>query len=364
MSESGLGDAAIMARAIEIAGRGAYTARPNPCVGCVIAKEGAILAEGWHRAKGEDHAEVRAIRALGGGAPADGLELFVTLEPCSHRGATPPCTEAILRLRPARVVVAARDPNPLVDGKGIAALRDADIPVEVGLRQEEALWLNRGHAKRMTTGRPWVTVKAAATLDGKTALESGLSRWITGEQARADVQRTRAASCAILTGIGTALQDNPRLTVREVQVDRQPLRVLVDSGLRSNPEMEIFSGGATLLACAREPDARLRYGQETQIVALPDAEGKVDLEGLLNLLGERECNSVLVEAGARLNGALLQRGLVDEIQLYMAPVVFGKGRQLFDMAPPATPAEAVRLELRGVEQIGGDVKATFVAARG
>jgi len=262
------------------------------------------------------------------------------------------------------VVVAARDPNPLVDGKGIAALRDADIPVEVGLRQEEALWLNRGHAKRMTTGRPWVTVKAAATLDGKTALESGLSRWITGEQARADVQRTRAASCAILTGIGTALQDNPRLTVREVQVDRQPLRVLVDSGLRSNPEMEIFRGGATLLACAREPDARLRYGQETQIAALPDAEGKVDLERLLDLLGERECNSVLVEAGARLNGALLQRGLVDEIQLYMAPVVFGKGRHLFDVAPPAMPAEAVRLELRGVEQIGGDVKATFVAARG
>lgn len=353
-------DERMMRAALDLAERGRFSAMPNPCVGCVIVRDGEIVSSGWHRAPGEPHAEVDAIRALGEDEDGRGgdLSMYVTLEPCTHHGRTPPCVEPIVALKPRRVVIAMEDPNPLVGGKGIEALRREGIEVTVGTCRELAEWRSRGHAKRMRDGRPWVTVKTASTLDGKTALESGLSQWITGEPARADAHRLRAGSCALLTGIGTALQDNPRLTVRGIETGRQPLKVLVDSRSRADPGLDLFKEGKALLAVGRKPDRQ--YPENVEIAVLPDAKGRVDLAALMELLGRRECNHVMVEAGARLCGALLDAGLVDELVAYIAPVLFAKGRGLADIAPPPTPADAMRLRLRKVRRLGDDVKAVYV----
>ena len=254
-----------------------------------------------------------------------------------------------------------KDPNPLVAGKGFEALKEAGIKIEVGVCAAEAYWLIRGHASRMERGRPWVTLKLAATLDGKTALDTGLSKWITSAESRKDVQDQRAQSCAILTGIGTALQDDPRLNVRDFDVLDQPLKVLVDSSMRSKPDMAMFQSGKTLIATAQRTAEAGGYPGGVETVSLPDGKGRVDLTALLDFLGKRECNQLLVEAGARLNGALFEQGLVDEVLIYIAPIVFGSGKGLFAVTPPVSPEFARRLVLRETKVVGGDIKAAFLA---
>ncbi len=352
-------DEALMRRALVLAEKGLYTARPNPYVGCVIARNGKVIAEGWHEFRGEQHAETAAIGQLGNARP-EGLNIYVNMEPCSHHGHTPPCVEAIVNLGPERVVVAMEDPNPKVNGKGIGILRKAGIRVDVGVCREQAEWLNRGHSKRMVSGRPWVTLKMASTLDGMTALKTGLSQWITSEEARMDAQLLRAASCAIVTGIGTALQDNPRLTVRGIEIPRQPLKVLIDSNMRHSHDMELFKTGRTLVATACNAIKEDFDSDDVLMASFPDGKGRVNLGSLLAHLGSRECNHVLVEAGARLNGAFLEDRWVDELVLYTAPSVFGIGRSLFEIVPPASPGNAFRFSLQKVDRIGDDVKAVYV----
>lgn len=322
-------DTVFMDRALQLAERGMYTATPNPRVGCVIVKDGRIIGEGWHEKAGEPHAEVMALRSsVGAGSTPSNATAYVTLEPCSHFGRTPPCADALIAGAVSRVVVAMKDPNPLVAGSGIEKLRAAGIEVDCGLRAEQATELNIGFVTRMRCGRPWIRTKIACSLDGKTALANGQSQWITGAQARADGHRWRASSCAVLTGIGTVFDDNPRLTVRDapyIQTPlRQPLRVIVDSDLRMPFDAAALASRA-LIACARIDSGRKAALESAgaEVVALPNAEGKVDLERLLQALAARGINEVLVEAGARLNGALLAAGLVDELLLYQAPVILG-----------------------------------------
>ncbi|HEX7972496.1 MAG TPA: bifunctional diaminohydroxyphosphoribosylaminopyrimidine deaminase/5-amino-6-(5-phosphoribosylamino)uracil reductase RibD, partial [Thiobacillus sp.] len=333
---------------------------PNPRVGCVIVNKGAVVGEGWHERAGTPHAEIHALKAAGDAAR--GATVYVTLEPCSHHGRTPPCAEALIQAGVARVVAAMTDPNPLVAGGGIAMLTLAGVTAEVGLMEAEARALNPGFVSRMTRGRPWVRLKTASTLDGKTALANGASQWITGEAARADVQKLRGRACAILTGSGTVLADNPRMTVREVDIGRQPLRVIVDSELRTPKDATILPA---LVACHHaDPAARATLEQAgAEVVELPAADGRVDLPGLLALLAQRGVNELHVEAGAALNGALLQAGLVDEWVAYVAPMAVGDdARGLFAMSPLATLADAARFKLADVRQLGGDLRLTLLTA--
>ena len=349
-----------MARALQLAARGLFTTSPNPRVGCVIAKDGHVVGEGWHERAGTLHAEVHALKAAG--KAARGATVYVTLEPCSHHGRTPPCAEALVTAGVARVVAAMRDPNPLVAGGGIQMLTLAGIRADVGLMEAEARALNPGFVSRMTRGRPWVRLKTAATLDGKTALANGASQWITGEAARADVQRLRARACAVLTGSGTVLVDNPRMNVRDLDIGRQPLRVIVDSGLRTPADAAILPA---LVACHHaDPHSRAaleRAGAE--VIELPGAEGRVDLAALLTLLAQRGVNELHVEAGAALNGALLAAGWIDEWVSYMAPMAVGDdARGLFAQPPLAMLADAARFRLADVRQIGGDLRLTLLPA--
>ena len=350
-------DHAHMARALQLAARGLYTTTPNPRVGCVIVKDGRVIGEGWHQRAGEPHAEVHALAAAG--AAARGATAYVSLEPCSHHGRTPPCTEALIRAGVARVVAAMRDPNPVVAGGGIGMLTLAGIIAEVGLLEAEARAINPGFISRMTRGRPWVRLKTAATLDGKTALANGQSQWITGAAARADVQRLRARACAILTGSGTVLADDPRMTVREFDIGRQPLRVVVDSTLRTPPAAAILPA---LIVC-HHADAARRAALENagaEVIVLPGANGRVDLAALLVALAQRGINEVHVEAGAGLNGALLAAGLVDEWIAYVAPMAVGDtARGLFAHPPLIALTDAARFQLADVRQIGGDLRLTL-----
>ena len=348
-----------MTRALRLAEQGLATTTPNPRVGCVIVRDGAIVGEGWHQRAGEAHAEIHALRQAG--EAARGATVYVTLEPCSHHGRTPPCAEALVDAGVGRVVAAMRDPNPLVAGNGLALLELAGIPTTCGLMEVEARELNIGFVARMTRGRPWLRIKTAASLDGKTALNNGVSQWITGRDARRDVHRLRARSCAMLTGSGTVLADDPQLSVREVETSRQPLRVVVDSRLQTPPTAKILSGGGTLIACAEERPERAAALREAgaEVLLLPGEAGRVDLAALLAELARRGCNEVTVEAGARLNGALLQAGLVDELILYYAPLLLGdKARGLFDL--PELTEMAGRQELRVLDlcQIGPDIRLT------
>lgn len=349
-----------MARALQLAAHGLYTTSPNPRVGCVIVKDGRIIGEGWHERAGTPHAEIHALQAAG--EAARGATVYVTLEPCSHHGRTPPCAEALINAGVARVVAAMSDPNPLVAGGGISMLTLAGIQAEVGLMEADARALNPGFISRMTRQRPWVRLKTASTLDGKTALANGASQWITGEAARADVQRLRARACAILTGSGTVMADNPRMNVREVDIGRQPLRVIVDSGLRTPADAAILPA---LIACHHaDPAARAVLEQAgAEVIVLPGTDGRVDLAALLTLLAQRGVNELHVEAGAALNGALIKAGLVDEWVAYMAPMAVGDAaRGLFAMPPLATLADAARFKLADVRQIGDDLRLTLLPA--
>jgi diaminohydroxyphosphoribosylaminopyrimidine deaminase/5-amino-6-(5-phosphoribosylamino)uracil reductase len=348
-----------MARALRLAEHGLFSTTPNPRVGCVIVKDGAVVGEGWHEKAGGPHAEVHALRAAG--ERAQGATAYVTLEPCSHHGRTPPCANALIDAGLVRVVAAMRDPNPQVAGRGLELLTLAGIQVQTGLLETEARELNIGFISRMTRGRPWVRLKTASSLDGKTALLNGESKWITGPAARADVQRWRARSCVILTGVGTVLADDPQMNVREFETPRQPLKVILDSHLATPPSARILQGGA-FIACA-EADYLRRTALEAagaQVLELPGASGfvkdRVDLVALLQEFGHQGINEVHVEAGATLNGALLAEGLVDEWVSYLAPVAMGHAARGLFNGPALTDMDArQRFKLLETRQLGDDL---------
>ena len=350
-------DHEFMARALALAERGLFTTTPNPRVGCVIVRDGAIVGEGYHERAGEPHAEVHALRAAGGHTEA--ATAYVTLEPCSHYGRTPPCVDALIAAKVKRVIAAMGDPNQQVAGSGFAALRAAGVEVAHGLLEDEARELNIGFVSRMTRGRPWVRLKVAATLDGKTATAMGESQWITGEAARTDGHRWRARACAILTGIGTVRDDDPRLTVRAIKTSRQPLKVLVDSRLEVPVDAHILEGGNLLVAAAVEDEARVAalHAAGAEVLVLPNAAGKVDLTRLMAELTRRGLNEIHVEAGVKLNGSLVAADVVDELLVYVAPSVIGEsGRGMFNLPPVERLAEKRALCITDVQRIGEDLR--------
>lgn len=365
-------DHGFMARALQLAQRGLCSTTPNPRVGCVMVRDGRVIGEGWHEKAGLPHAEAAAIAAivdagalcvsgnpLRGQVTAKGATAYVTLEPCSHFGRTPPCADALIAAGVARVVVAMQDPNPQVAGRGLARLTAAGIEVASGLLAAEATELNIGFVSRMTRGRPWLRLKVAASLDGKTALNNGVSQWITGPDARRDAHAWRARSCAVLTGIGTVKDDNPRLTVREVPTTRQPLRVVIDSRLETPLDAAVLEGGNVLIAAAQDDPVRsaaLR-ARGAEIVILPNAQGKVELAALLQELGRRGINEVLAEAGTRLNGSLLREGCVDELLIYQAPILIGDAaRGMFGLAELTDLAGVQRINVIERRVVGADLR--------
>ena len=346
-----------MARALRLAERGLYTTTPNPRVGCVIVKSGAVVGEGWHQRAGESHAEVNALRMAGDAAR--GATAYVTLEPCCHYGRTPPCTEALISAGVVRVVAAMQDPNPQVTGMGLARLRAAALVVDCGLLAGEAHELNIGFVSRMARGRPWVRLKTAASLDGRTALGNGASQWITGPAARQDGHRWRARACAILSGIGTVRADDPQLNVRDVAIDRQLMKVVIDSRLELPLEARLLHGGPVLLAAASDIGGRAPAlaAKGAEVIFLPGRDGKVDLPALLVELGRRGINELHVEGGSRLNGALLDAGLVDELLLYLAPCLIGNDATgMFSLPPLQALADKHQLAIRDVRMLGSDLR--------
>jgi diaminohydroxyphosphoribosylaminopyrimidine deaminase/5-amino-6-(5-phosphoribosylamino)uracil reductase len=369
MSAFSAGDHASMARALQLAASGLYSTPPNPSVGCVVVRDGQVRGEGFHRRTGEAHAEVIALRQAG--TEARGSTAYVSLEPCVHHGRTPPCAEALIAAGVARVVAATGDPNPSVNGGGLARLAAAGVEVQCGLLEPAAVELNRGFLNRMRRGRPWVTLKTAASLDGRTALASGASRWITGPAARADVQRLRARSSAILTGAGTVCADDPELTVRDeslATLGRRPLRVVVDRGLRIPCGSKVLQGPAPTLVFTAEAsrvDASLEANTDVQFEALPAGDGGLDLGAALARLAALECNEVLVEAGPTLAGSLLRQGLVDEWVLYLAATVLGDtARPLATLPQLQDMTERWRFQWRDVRQVGEDLRLTLRPQRG
>ncbi|HEY8354690.1 MAG TPA: bifunctional diaminohydroxyphosphoribosylaminopyrimidine deaminase/5-amino-6-(5-phosphoribosylamino)uracil reductase RibD [Methylophilaceae bacterium] len=351
-----------MEEALRLAEAGMYTSMPNPRVGCVIVRDGIIVGRGAHLRAGEPHAEVHALREAGD--RAKGADVYVTLEPCSHHGRTPPCADALIAAGVRRVFAAMQDPNAKVAGSGIANLQRHGIEVQCGLFEQEARELNPGFISRMMRGRPFVRSKVAVSLDGRTALGNGVSQWITGEEARADVQHWRARSCAILTGVGTVLQDDPQMNVRRPDLlklsgGRQPLRVVVDSRLRISPEARILEGGNTLVAYAADSGNKAQALQDAgaRLIRLPGGDGHVDLLQLMRHLTAHEINEVLVEAGAVLNGALQQAGLIDEYLFYYAPVLLGSdARGMFDLPPMTEMRQRIGLKMLDVERLGADLR--------
>lgn len=350
-----------MARALELAERGRYTAHPNPVVGCVIVNDGIIVGEGFHAATGEAHAEVNALRDAAGSAR--GATVYVTLEPCSHHGRTPPCAAALIAAGVARVVAAIEDPNPEVSGAGLAALAAAGIEVQSGLMAAAASELVRGFLSRVVKGHPFVRLKLAASLDGCVAMANGQSQWITGPEARADVQKLRAAAGAVMTGIGTVLADDPSLTVRDAGIDtrdRQPLRVVLDNKLRMPLSAEMLAlPGDTLIYCISDRQRRPLTDAGAEIVKVRARDGQVDAEAVLDDLGAREINDVLVEAGPVLAGSLLASGLVDEIVLYQAPHLMGSETIGMFRTPGWTDlADRRQVVITDMRRIGADTRIT------
>jgi diaminohydroxyphosphoribosylaminopyrimidine deaminase/5-amino-6-(5-phosphoribosylamino)uracil reductase len=353
-----------MAQAIRLAEKGLYTTDPNPRVGCVLVKDDEVVGEGWHVQAGEGHAEVHALRAAGG--KAKGATAYVTLEPCSHHGRTPPCCEALVEAGIARVVVAMPDPNPRVAGQGLARLQQAGIVVESGLLQAQAEAINPGFLMRMREGRPYVRSKLAMSLDGRTAMASGESQWITAAPARHDVHRLRARSSAIVTGIGTVLHDDPSLTVRlpddAGQYGELPLRVVLDPQLEMPPQAKMFSqAGATHIMTldAGMPQAEALRATGAEVTTVAGKDGMLDLVAMLKQLADDDRNEVLIEAGATLSGAMLQAGLLDELVIYMAPLLMGDAaRGLLHLPGLEKMADRVDLEISDIRAVGRDWRIT------
>jgi diaminohydroxyphosphoribosylaminopyrimidine deaminase/5-amino-6-(5-phosphoribosylamino)uracil reductase len=346
-----------MSHAIKLARKGLYTTHPNPRVGCVVVKDGSIVGEAWHDRAGQPHAEVLALRQSG--EAARGASVYVNLEPCCHQGRTPPCTGFLIDAGVTRVVAAMEDPNPQVAGGGIQNLRSAGIDVDVGVMRKEAERLNRGFLHRINTGRPWVTLKVAASMDGRTAMHSGESRWISGEAARKDVHHWRAQSSAVLTGSGTILADDPALTARHVVTPRQPLRVIVDSNFVTPADARVArQPGSTLVATAnKEFEYQDKVDSSLEVVYLPAANGNVDLLGLMENLSQREINDVLVEAGPILSGSMLKAGLVDEVLLYLAPKFLGtEARGMFSLPELQSLDKCMQFDVSDVRQFGTDLR--------
>jgi diaminohydroxyphosphoribosylaminopyrimidine deaminase/5-amino-6-(5-phosphoribosylamino)uracil reductase len=350
-----------MARALELAQRGLYSTDPNPRVGCVIVRDGQIVGEGWHERAGDPHAEANALEIAG--ERAGGATVYVTLEPCCHHGRTPPCTDALLNARIARLVAAMSDPNPQVAGKGLTTLHEAGILVECGLLATDAQALNPGFIQRMTTGRPFVRLKMAMSLDGRTALASGESQWLTGAAARQDVQRLRARASALVTGIGTLLADDPSLNVRLTAASRQPLRVILDSALRTPPTAKtLHLPGAVLIftGVSNPVQHQLLQAAGAEIVVAPTVGNRLDLSVILSELAHRECNELHVECGPTLAGAWLQAGLVDELILYLAPLLLGdKARPLFALPALAHLQDRYELNILDLRAVGTDWRLTL-----
>ncbi|PSB92139.1 bifunctional diaminohydroxyphosphoribosylaminopyrimidine deaminase/5-amino-6-(5-phosphoribosylamino)uracil reductase RibD [Candidatus Pandoraea novymonadis] len=348
-----------MRRALSLAEQSLWTASPNPRVGCVIVSQGRIIGEGWTQPPGKDHAEIHAIKdAKAKGFSVYNSTAYVTLEPCSHFGRTPPCADTLINYRIQRVIAAMEDPNPQVAGRGLARLRAAGIQVHCGLLEKEAHTLNIGFVSRMLHGRPWVRIKIAASLDGKTALHNGVSQWITGEAARVDGHAWRARSCAILTGIGTVRQDDPAMTVRAVNTSRHPLRVLVDSQLSVAPFARILADRNVLVVCANALPNRIAFFRSLgiELLNLPNADGKVDLPKLIYILGERQVNELHVEAGFKLSGSLLREKCVDEILTYFAPCLLGDAQGMFNLQAVAELNSRVSLQIHDARMIGDDLR--------
>ncbi len=353
-------DHLFMSSALQLAEQGLFTTRPNPRVGCVIVKDGKVIGEGAHLKAGEPHAEVFALRQAGD--QASGATAYVTLEPCSHTGRTAPCSQALIDAGITKVIAAMQDPNPLVAGSGLAQLQTHGVEVASGLMQAQAEALNPGFIARMTRNMPYVRSKIAASLDGKTALNNGVSQWITSEAARMDVQHWRARSCAILTGVGTVLADNPSMTVRlvsEAEPPIQPVRIIVDSTLKTPINAKILTGGNVLIAFAQDADnkstALLAAGAE--LLCIPNEQGKVCLKTLLAHLAAREINEVLCEGGEGLNGALLAQNLIDELLIYYAPKLMGgTSKNMFAMPAFTAMQQAVDLQILDVRHIGSDIR--------
>ncbi|QED86646.1 bifunctional diaminohydroxyphosphoribosylaminopyrimidine deaminase/5-amino-6-(5-phosphoribosylamino)uracil reductase RibD [Pseudomonas amygdali pv. tabaci str. ATCC 11528] len=373
LTEQAALDVHYMARALELARNGLYSTHPNPRVGCVIVRDGQIVGEGWHVRAGEPHAEVHALRQAG--ELARGATAYVTLEPCSHQGRTPPCADALVNAGLARVVAAMQDPNPEVSGRGLLRLMNAGIGVQCGVLESEARALNKGFLKRMETGQPYIRVKMAMSLDGRTAMASGESQWITGPEARSAVQRLRAQSSVVLTGADTVLADKARLTVRPDELGlnaeltalaaaRPPLRVLIDGRLRVPLDAPFFQAGSALVVTCAAASARGRYQEEGhEMLALADSAGHVDLRKLMVELATRGVNEVLVEAGPRLAGAFARLGLVDEFQIFIAGKFLGSSaRPLLDL-PLAQMSEALELNIVQMRAVGNDWRVIALPVR-
>lgn len=345
--------------ALQWASKGLFITTPNPRVGCVIVKDNQVIGEGFTQPAGQAHAEVQALNdAASRGFDVRGATVYVTLEPCSHYGRTPPCADALVRAGVARVVAAIADPNPLVAGNGVEKLRAAGIAVTVGVLEDAAREMNIGFMARMQRGTPWVRMKAAASLDGRTALHNGASQWITSDAARGDGHWWRARACAVLTGIGTVQEDDPQLNVRAVATPRQPRRIVVDSQLQISPDARILEGGGTwIVAASHNPqkEAQLR-DRGAEIIVLPNARGKVDLPALMQELGRRQINELHVEAGFKLNGSLIREGCVDELLLYLAPSLLGDAQCLFDLPALESLDGRQSLAFHEIKQIGPDLR--------
>jgi diaminohydroxyphosphoribosylaminopyrimidine deaminase/5-amino-6-(5-phosphoribosylamino)uracil reductase len=350
-------DHAYMSLALQLAEKGLYSTSPNPRVGCVIVRDGQVVGSGWHVYAGQPHAEINALNAAG--EAAQGATVYLTLEPCNHSGRTRPCAEALVKAKVAKVIIAMQDPNHLVAGGGISLLKQSKIKVQSGLMKEEAKELNIGFVTRMTNQRPWVRMKIAASLDGKIALNNGISRWITGEAARRDGHKFRARSCAVLTGIGTVLKDDPQLTARLIETSRQPLRVVVDSRLETPVAAKVLQGEGELIftAIVNEEKMNALSKAGARPIVLPDEKGNVALAKMIQMLADFEINEVLIEAGSKLSGAFIRAQLVDELVIYLAPHLIGSSALSMLYLPELTDlSEKHKLKIRDLRMVGQNIR--------
>jgi len=357
MTECNSLDLEMMARALELARRGSYTTKPNPMVGCVIVRDSEIVSEGWHCQSGSDHAEVVAVKQAG--ESARGADVYVNLEPCCHYGKTPPCVNLLIDAGVRRVVIGTKDPNPAVAGSGISALKEAGVTVEVGINADAAYALNEGFFLRMERGTPFVRVKLAATVDGKTASADGSSQWISSLASRHDVHHWRAKSSAVVTGVGTVISDDPRLNARLDGEILQPLRVVIDTQFKLKPDAALFSeeGDVLVVVGNDQANSQSSFDNRTEVIYLPDGHGRVDLEAVVYELGRRDCNNILVEGGAQIAGSFAAQKLVDEYLFYLAPDLLGSsGRSMFALDNILMLEDKIPLTLNETKRVGRDLR--------